>query len=304
MSILLNILVNNLLPVFLIVGTGMLLGVTLRPDVKAISRTTFYTLTPCLAFSGLTRTPLTGAETQQIATFAAIAQISTAALAWLVASALRWSGTRRRALLLTVLVINAGNFGLSVVLFAFGEEAQAKAMVYFATSAAIGNTLGSAIAAGGTTWRKVLSNVARVPMLYATVGAIVINALDRVQVPDMLWRPISLLADAAVPMMLLILGLQLARSVGGLRKHFASIALATTFRLLIAPFVALPVAWLTRVQGMTFRTCMLEASTPTGVTSTVLSLEYDLEPETVTATVFFSTVCSALTLSVLIAAVR
>ena len=62
MSILLSIFFNNLLPVFIVIGAGILLGITLQPDVKAISRTTFYALTPCLIFSGLTSTPLTGAE--------------------------------------------------------------------------------------------------------------------------------------------------------------------------------------------------------------------------------------------------
>ena len=60
--ILVTIFVNNLLPVFFVIGVGLLLGVTLRPNVKAISRTTFYALTPCLIFSGLTDTPLDGAE--------------------------------------------------------------------------------------------------------------------------------------------------------------------------------------------------------------------------------------------------
>ena len=37
-----------------------------------------------------------------------------------------------------------------------------------------------------------------------------------------------------------------------------------------------------------------------GVTGTILALEYDLAPDIVTGTVFFSTLCSALSLSVLI----
>jgi predicted permease len=39
---------------------------------------------------------------------------------------------------------------------------------------------------------------------------------------------------------------------------------------------------------------------PAGVTSTILALEYDLEPEVVTGTVFVSTLFSALTLSLVI----
>ena len=122
MSILLTIFVNNLLPVFIVIGAGIVLGVTLHPDVKAVSRTTFYKLTPCLIFSGLLNTPLTGAETQQVAAFAILATLAMGIVAWLIATALGWRDKRRRALVLPVLVINTGNFGLSVVLFAFGAS--------------------------------------------------------------------------------------------------------------------------------------------------------------------------------------
>ncbi len=300
MTVLLNIFIQNLLPVFLIMSTGVLLGVTVRPNVKAISRTTFYALTPCLIFSGLAGTPLSGAEAGQVALFAALATLAGMVLAWLAATMLGWRGPRRRAFVLPVLVINTGNFGLSVVLFAFGPEAQARAMLYFVTTAVMASSLGVAVAAGGSTLRQVLGNLIRIPLLYAAVAALVVGALPWLKVPELLMRPIELLGRAAVPMMLLILGLQLARSVDSLRKSFGSIVLASILRLVVAPALALPVAWLVGVDGLTFQACMLEAGMPAGVTSTVLSLEYDLAPELVTGTVFFSTLCSAFSLSVLI----
>jgi len=303
-TLLLNIFANNILPAFLVVGAGALLGVTIRPDVKAISRMTFYALTPCLIFSGLTSSPLDGNELTQIAVFGVTVSLVLAGLAWLIAALLRWDSVRTRALVLPVLVINAGNFGLSVTLFAFGKEAQARAMIYFIATAVLGNSLGVAIAAGGSSWRKVLANVARVPMIYATIGALVVNAVDAIVVPELIMRPIDLLGRAAVPMMLLILGLQLVRSAGTVRDHVASISIATALRLVVAPFLAAGVAVLTGVQGITYQTCMLEASMPSGVTSTVISLEYDLEPEAVTGTVFFSTLLSALTLSAVISVIR
>ena len=301
--ILVTIFVNNLLPVFFVIGVGLLLGVTLRPNVKAVSRTTFYALTPCLIFSGLTDTPLDGAEAQQVALFAVLATLLTALAAWLIATVLGWRGKHRRALVLPVLVINTGNFGLSVVLFAFGPEAQARAMIYFVTTAVMAASVGVAFAAGGSSWRKVLSNLARIPLLWAAVGALVVGGLG-VQVPDLPMRPIKLLGGAAVPMMLLILGLQLASSVQSLRRSMGSILLASALRLLIAPVLAIPVAMVTGIEGLTYQACMLEASMPAGVTSTVISLEYDLEPEVVTGTVFFSTLCSAVTLAVVISLIR
>jgi predicted permease len=206
-------------------------------------------------------------------------------------------------LVLPVLVINTGNFGLSVVLFAFGPEAQARAMIYFVTTAVMAASVGVAFAAGGSSWRKVLSNLARIPLLWAAVGALVVGGLG-IQVPDLLMRPIKLLGGAAVPMMLLILGLQLANSVQSLRRSIGSILLASALRLLIAPVLAIPVAIVTGIEGLTYQACMLEASMPAGVTSTVISLEYDLEPEVVTGTVFFSTLCSAVTLAVVISLIR
>lgn len=304
MSILFNIFVNNLLPIFIVIGAGALLGVTLNPNVKAISRTTFYTLTPCLIFSGLVDTPLTGTEAQQVAAFAAMATLATAVVGWVAASMLGWRDKRRRALLLSVLVINTGNFGLSVVLFAFGSDAQARAMIYFVTTAVMASSIGVAVAAGGGTLRKVLSNLVRIPLLYAAVAALIVSLIEQIRVPELLMRPIQLMGNAATPMMLLILGLQLVRSASSLKSHIGSIALASALRLVIAPVVAVPIAWVTGVDGQTFQACMLEAGMPSGVTSTVLSLEYDLEPDVVTGTVFFSTLCSAVTLAVVISVIR
>jgi predicted permease len=303
LSILLAIFVNNLLPVFLVIAVGFLLGLTLRPNVKAVSRTTFYALTPCLIFSGLTNTPLSGAQAGQVASFAALATLLTATVAWVIASALRWRGQRRRALVLPVLVINTGNFGLSVVLFALGPDAQARAMIYFVTTAVMAASVGVAFAAGGGSWGRVLSNLVRIPLLWAAVSAVVVGLLG-IQVPDLLMRPIRLLGGGAVPMMLLILGLQLAHSVHSLRSNVGSILLASALRLLVAPVLAIPVAWVTGAEGLTYQACMLEASMPSGVTSTVIALEYDLEPDVVTGTVFFSTLLSALTLAVVISLIR
>ena len=198
LNIVLSIFVNNILPVFLVISAGVLLGLTVKPDVKSVSRTTFYALTPCIVFSSLTNARLSGSETGEVVLFAVLATLATAVLAWLLATILGWKGKRRRALLLPILVVNSGNFGLSVVLFAFGPDAQARAMVYFVTTASMASTLGVILAAGGSSWRQALSNVARIPMLYAVVAAIVVMLLgDRFQLPQVLSRPIELLGSAA-----------------------------------------------------------------------------------------------------------
>ncbi len=305
MNIIANIFINNLVPVFLIIGGGVLLGLWARPHIRSVSRTTFYALTPCAIFSSLVTAPLTGSETGQVALFATLATLATTALAWPVGMLLGWRGPRLRAFLLSVLVINSGNFGISVCLLAFGVEGQARAMVYFVTTASIASSLGVILAAGSGSWRKALDSLVRIPMLYALVAALLVMTWPHIlAVPEVIMRPITLLGNAAVPMMLLILGMQLAQSIDALRNHTGPILLVSAFRLLIAPLVALPIAWLLQLQGVTFQTGMVEASTPTGVTAAILALEYDLEPEIVTGSIFVSTLLSAVTLSILIALIR
>ncbi|MBN1875794.1 MAG: AEC family transporter [Anaerolineae bacterium] len=296
----LHIFLNNLFPVFVIVAAGIVLSLTLKPDVKSVSQAVFYTASPCLIFAGLTRNPMTGTETRQVIAFALLLAATLLALAWGLATALGWRGKRRRAFVLPIFLLNTGNFGLPVVLFAFGAEAQTKAMMYVAINALLTSTLGIFIAAGGRSWRKVLENLAGVPMLYAAIGALLVNVLHW-RVPDLIMRPVALMAESGVSMMLLVLGLQLGQSLHQLHNHIGMMSLATVLRLVVAPLVAFWVARVTRVQGVVYQACMLEASTPSGVACAVVALQYDLEPEYVAGTVFMTTVVSALTLSVLIA---
>jgi predicted permease len=177
-------------------------------------------------------------------------------------------------------------------------------MVYFVATAVLGNILGTIVAAGGGSWKQTLTRVARVPMVYATIAALIVNNFDQIQVPELLMRPISLLGGAAVPAMLLILGMQLAHSVGALRANVGAIGLATAMRLIVAPLIGVLVAQIMQLQGVTRQVCLIQSGMPSGVTSTILALEYDLAPDIVTSTVFFSTLCSALTLSVLISLIR
>ncbi len=83
LNIVLSIFVNNIFPVFLIIGAGALLGVTIKPDIKSVSRTTFYALTPCIVFSSLTNARLSGSEMGSVVLFAVLATLgSLAASRW------------------------------------------------------------------------------------------------------------------------------------------------------------------------------------------------------------------------------
>src|SRR5688500_3074839 len=126
--------------------------------------------------------------------------------------ALRLSRPEASALLLVVMFSNGGNYGLPVVSFAFGEEALSYGTVFFLTGSVLANTVGAFMAAAGRrNVRTSLASVLKIPALYGIAAALLVLATGA-NVPTPILRPVTMLSDAALPLMILVLGMQLERA--------------------------------------------------------------------------------------------
>jgi predicted permease len=117
--------------------------------------------------------------------------------------------------------------------------------------------------------------------------------------PLSLMRPVSLLGNAALPAMLLILGMQLKRAVAPNRPIV--VATAVVLSLLVAPAIGIGLSSLLGLSGAARTAAIILASMPAAVVTTVLALEFDLDSTFVTSVVFVSTLLSPITLVLLIA---
>src|SRR5688500_8002490 len=161
--------------------------------------------------------------------------------------ALRLSRPEASALLLVVMFSNGGNYGLPVVSFAFGEEALSYGTVFFLTGSVLTNTVGAFLAAAGRrSLRNALASVLKIPAIYGIAAAMVVHATG-ITMPTALLRQITMLSDAALPLMILVLGMQLERAVAP--KRPALVALAVCVSLLAAPLVALGLTSVFNVSG-------------------------------------------------------
>lgn len=299
MSGLATIFVADLLPILLIAGVGYLLARRGGVDVRTLSNVAFYILLPCLIFHMLVTSTLTGREVGQMAL---AATLITGAMAVVGAVAARLLGLARvesSAFLLVVMFSNGGNYGLPLVSFAFGPVALKFATVFFLTGAVLTFTIGGLLAAAGRRPAiDALRDVLKMPMVYAAVAALIVLALG-ITISPILLRPVSLLRDAALPTMILILGMQVQRAVMP-RRPLVSIA-AVLVSLTIAPFVAIAAATALGVTGEARQAVVILSSMPVAVSTTILAIQYDVDPEMVTSSVFLSTILSPLTLVPLIA---
>jgi hypothetical protein len=190
---------------------------------------------------------------------------------------------------------NCGNLGLPILLFAYGQAGMDVGAVFLATNSILFATLGIWIACweGGSSWRKTAVNFFKLPWPYGLGGVALARWLGGL--PIWLTRATGLLSQGAVPVLVLLLGVQLAhvrpRELGG---SAATLAVA---RLFIGAMLAWGLAAAFRVQGILRGSLIVEGSVPTAVNSFLLTLQYERRPDLAAAVLLLSTLLSAGTLS-------
>ena len=299
MNLLISIFASDILPIFVIAAVGFLLARKLQASVKTLSHVVFYALVPCLGFRLLVTSKMTGPEVGRMALMAVLVTASMGILARVVAIPFHLSRSELSAFLLVVMFSNGGNYGLPVVLFAFGNEALSHATVYFVTSSILTYTVGVFLAAAGRrSVRQALTGIIRIPAIYGVTAALIIIAVGAT-VPMSLMRPIGLLSDAALPTMVLVLGMQLERAK--MPERPSVVGVAVVLSLMVAPVVALGLTSILGLSGPARQAGVILASMPVAVVTTILALEFEIAPSFVTGAVFVSTLLSPLTLTPLIA---
>ena len=119
-----------------------------------------------------------------------------------------------------------------------------------------------------------------------------------VTVPSPIFRAVDLMADAAVPGMLVLLGVQL--HAAPLNEGQTVIWRSAALRLVLAPLLAWGLCLILGIDGVERSVLILQAAMPTAVMSAVLATEFDAAPQLVAAVIFVTTLLSMGTLSVVL----
>jgi len=296
---LLAIFLNNILPIFLIAGLGFFLGKYYHLQPRLLSQVTLYLFTPCLTFHLLTTNELKAEEVIGLFAFASIIMLLVGGITWLVGRWLKLERTVMAAVLLCAIFMNAGNFGLPLLEFSFGAKAEAYGALYFVSMVALTNSVGIAIASSGkSSLFQSLKNLLRFPTLYAVVLALIFMTLNW-NLPVPLARSVDILSGAAVPCMLVLLGMQLqaARWDG----KYKALGLALTARMVLGPVLAFGLASVFGWQGTLYQAAVTESAMPPAVMNSLLAVEFDAEPSFIAFVILAGTLLSPFTLTPLLA---
>jgi malate permease and related proteins len=300
--LLFTIFANDVLPIFVVAAVGFAIARVFKADVRTVSRITFNALSPCLVFHLIVTSSLSAGDFGRMTALTFLVIVGIGIVARLAALPFRLDRATLSAFLLVVMFSNSGNYGLPVVLFAFGRDALAHAAVYFVANAIATYTLGVFLAsAGRRSIGHAAKGVLRVPAVWGVVAAGLILGFG-VQVPTPIMRPVELLAGAALPTMILVLGMQLERS--GWPERPGLVLVATVLTLVVTPIIAMGTTQLVGLTGAARQAAIVQSGMPSAVLTTILALEFDVAPSFVTACVMCSTLASPVSVTLLIAATK
>ena len=298
-----------LLPVAVVVTLGYLLRRAFPLDVRTLNRLSLYVLSPCLVFVSLLRTEIAGAEAARLTFQMALVMVVTTLCSFLAATAFQLTRPQRSGFLLVTTFMNSGNYGLSISRFAFGDIGFQYAVIGYLTQAILAQTLAVYLASAGRTSRRAaLGQVFRVPLIYAVLLALGLRwfgvRLDEANgvLAVGLYRGLRLVADATLPVLLLILGTQLTN-----REPISAVGVLTMaiiLRLLLSIPLGYGLGIVLGLSGMPLYVGTIQAAMPTAVNMIILALEFDAWPEFVSNGVVVTTLASLVSLTFLIALLR
>ncbi|WP_299664292.1 AEC family transporter [uncultured Ruegeria sp.] len=278
-------------PVFLLAGIGFAwvkLGFEYR--LQFVTRLAVTLAVPSLIFVALMQTNISGGDLTRF-TLAAIA--AHVALAAVFRTFVRLTRMEQRTYLAPLIFGNTGNLGLPLCIFAFGQAGLGYAVIFLAVTALFSFTYGIYLVAGRGAFGKVL----REPMVWATLlGALFL--WRGWETPVFLTNTLELLGQMAIPMMLITLGVAIARlTTKKLRQAIwlSMLKLAVCFGLgwiLAASFGLGAVA-----TGV----LVLQICTPVAVTSYLLAERFEADSDAVAGLVMVSTILSVAALPIILA---
>lgn len=245
---------------------------------------------PCLIFTALMQAKI---EPQALAdlTMASIAAYGAVTIAGFLL--VKLTKLDIRTYLAPIIFGNTGNLGLPLALFAFGEIGLSYAVVVFAVMAMWSFTFGVWLVAGGGSLLKVLKE----PLVSATLlGALFL--WQGWETPTFLTNTLELVGQMAIPLMLITLGVAVARLSPGQIGRATWISLV---KYLLCFALAYGVAEAFQLDPIAAAVLIIQIATPVAVSSYLLAEKYGADADSVAGLVVVSTVMSICAIPLMLA---
>ncbi|MCM3748236.1 AEC family transporter [Paenibacillus pasadenensis] len=306
MALLGSILLNNIIPLCIMIIIGVVLQRIFELDIRTLSKLNFYLFSPAVIFKLLYTTDIPVALIGQVLLFFGVFMALQYALLELVVRLRGYEGGMRAAMRNSVLFYNSANYGipLNQLAFAANPFTLSIQVLVMMMQSLLPNTYGIySVNAHKTSIAGIRRQIVSQPVIYVIPLAFALN-WAAMPIPVYLSTPLDYVANAFIGTALLTLGVQLGsmKREGGLGgKRQLDLVLSLSLRLIAGPALAALTVWMLGIDGLAAKALIVSSAVPTSLSSVLLAVEFDNEPEFSSQTVLLSTVLSIVTVTAVIA---
>jgi malate permease and related proteins len=290
------------IPAFLVILVGYIGQKLMRLERKSVSAIALYLMYPFLAFRTFYNNELT-IEYFYILVFCILLCVVMIVIVKVIGKMTNATRTRVSAMILSGVFMNSGNYGTPIILFAFGTAGFDYAIIMMVIQSILMNTVGVYYAAkggdGDFDFKKSLLTIFKMPVIYGALAGVLIQGIN-LSVPAFLMQSINLIADAAIPTIMIVLGMQLA-SISRRDVQLANVSLIVLVKMLISPVVAAIIIVILPIEGLLAKILIVLAAMPSAANTTMFSLQFNTEPDLVSYSTLITTLLSVVTIPLLLA---
>lgn len=300
MSYFTHILLYNVIPLTVMIALGIILQRIFHLDIKTLSKLNFYLFSPAIMFKLLYESSVSGQVLLQVLLFFVIYMLVQYGVMEVVLRVRRYGAGMRSAIRNSVLFYNSANYAipLNQLVFVGDPFTLSIQIIIMMMQSLIPNTYGIySVNAHKAQWKEMVRTIASMPVIYVIPLAFLLHGLA-IPIPEPITIPIDYIANGFIATALVTLGVQL----GSMKWKFqwGEVLLVNFLRLCLGPFLGFLVALVMGIEGTMAKALILSCAVPTSLSSVLLAVEFDNEPEFASQAVFSSTVFSIFTVTLVI----
>ncbi|TDK63360.1 AEC family transporter [Bacillus salipaludis] len=300
MYIFFQILLNVVLPVFILIGIGVFLHRKFHFDMNTLSKLNTYFLMPAVSFTNIYQNNVGGETMLHILGFLSLQAVSLMIFSSFIGKVAKFDNGLSSTFKNSIVLNNSGNFGLPVSQLVFhqnplGASIQIVVMIFqnlltytygLLNSVSVDNSKVKAI-------KEFLKN----PVIYAFLLGLLLHTLH-IKIPEFLWSPVKNTSNAFIAVALITLGAQSAYLK--FSRFSLPLVLSLLGRLVLSPVIAFLIIIILKLDGTTAQALFIASSFPTSRNSALFALEYGNHPEYAAQVVLMSTIFSMITVTTVV----
>lgn len=296
-----NAIEITIISIVLMIGLGYFLkriDFLSEKDIDSLNKIVMYILMPCMIFSALYSADMSLLPTLGILPFVILtASIGSGVISYIVLKRLHYDDKKIWSVLVTVMIANTAFMGYPVNLGVYGHPGFLRAIFCDLATTCMFLLLSFVLVLkfGGTV-KRAFREILLFPPLWAVVLGISFNLLN-IPIGPVLDKTVNYLADGAIPLIMISLGLSI--ELGGLARSKAMVIFTSIVKLGVFPLIALIVVSLLGLTGLQHDVGIIEAAMPSGMLSLLLAITYKLDYELTSDCILINTVISLITLPII-----